>query len=847
MRDIRFAFRMLAKSPGFTLVAITTLALAIGANSSIFALVHALAIKPLVPGEPAPVVSVFNGRAEANRDYRRFSWAELQALRTPNAVFSDVAGLSFTVSGVADQEGEVRRLFSFFATENIMSLLDAQPAVGRFFSPAETQPSASVPVVVVSYGMWQRLGGTADVIGTSLRINSRVYTIIGATPRGFGIGNAMIAPEIWLPFGMHDQFRPLFDEAAATSIADPDNYDLVLMGRLQSGLTIETATPHLIGLNEILADLDTNPVPEGRFLEITPPSRFSISDSPEEDGPIGLLASMMMGMSGIVLVVASLNLANMMLARGAARTREFAVRLAIGASRGMIVRQLLIEGLVLAIAGGLAGLLLSLWANDLLLHSLGSIFSTLNFSFLIRAEPNPSLLLATFGFCVLATLLFSLMPALRASKPNLVEGLKSNSADSNVTGTWNRFFSARHVLVMAQIALSLVLVFSAGLFVQGAINAGGLDRGFDADHGVLTELDYSLSNTPDSVAKTRLLDIRDRVANSPGIKAASFASLMPFGAVSATNRIMRADQSPNTSGDPDAPAPGFGGFTISVSPGFFDSMDVPLLQGRDFTNMEARDAEAPPAIIIDQTMAEKLFPEGNALGQRVRRVDAGQKNNDTELEIVGICAPFLHDVFSDETPRRVFFPFAQSPRPSGFLITRGMVDTRESAIALIPTTRQIIQSVDTTAPILNMTTVADFVDKNIGLWVTRIGAVMFGLFGLVALALAAIGIYGVKAYAVTRRTREIGIHMALGARPYDVFALIMNQGAKQTFVGLGFGILLCFGAGQLLASILYRVSPFDPLVLSSASVILSTVTLFACFLPARRATRINPMTAMRSE
>ena len=847
MRDLRFAFRMLAKSPGFTLIAIFTLALAIGANSSIFSLVHAMAIKPLVPGNPAPVVSIFNGRAEANRAYRSFSWQEFEALQSSKSVFSDVAALSFTVAGVTGQEGDVRRLFTFFSSDNLLRMLDAQPAAGRFFTPEETAPSAAEPVVVISYTRWQQLGGAADVIGTPMRINNQVYTIIGVTPKGFGIGNAMLAPELWLPFGMHDQFRPMFSEDESRALASPENYSLVLMGRLRSGLTIETATPLLTSINQTLAPLDTDPAQEGRFLELTVPSRFSISDSPSDDGPVGLIASMLLGMSGIVLVVASLNLANMMLARGASRSREFAVRIALGASRGMIVRQLLVEGFLLALAGGLTGILFCLWTNDLLLHSLGGIFSTLSFSFLLDAEPNAILILATFGFCLIATLLFSLAPALHASRPDVVEGLKAHATESNATGNWNRFFSGRHVLIMLQIALSLVLVFSAGLFAQGAANAGGLDRGFSAGHGVLAELDYSLTNTADDVARNTLIDIRERAVASPGIQSASIVSLMPFGAVTSTNRIMRADQALNVAGDPDAPAPGFSGFSLSTSSGFFASLDIALIQGRDFTANETRDPQAPPVLIIDQNMADKLFPDGGALGQRVRRVDATPEFKDKEYEIVGICAPFRHDVFADSAPRRVIFPFAQSPRPSGFLITRGMVENQESERTLIPLTREIIKSTDSAAPILMMTSIQDFVDKNIGFWVTRIGAAMFGLFGLVALVLAAIGIYGVKAYAVTRRTREIGIHMALGARPYDVFSLIMNQGVKQTFVGLSLGIILCFGAGQLLAGILYRVSPFDPLVLLISATILTVVTLLACFLPARRATRVNPMVAMRSE
>ncbi|WP_221032489.1 ABC transporter permease [Actomonas aquatica] len=847
MNDLRFALRSLSKTPGFTLIAVLTLALAIGANTAIFAIVNDLLLKPLVPAGDRPVVNVFHGEGDAGRAYRGFSWQELQELRQENPVFEDAAAVDFVLAGVGDGNN-VRRTFAFFGTENLLNLIDQTPVRGRFFEAAESLPGANIPVVFASHSLWQRLGAKEDFVGSELRINGHPYTVIGVGARDLSLGHALITPEIWLPFGMHDTFRGNLiqntEADAAVALDNPRRHSLNVMARLRPGLGLAGATAQLPVLDQRLDAIDTDPGEAPRRLEIEAPSRINISSVPSGDQGVGIFGALLLGMAGVVLLIACLNLANMLLARGAARTREFAVRLALGASRGRIIRQLLAEGLVLSLVGGAAGVLLALWANDLLINSISGLFSSMNFAVLVEAEPDPAVLLATLGFCAIATILSGLGPALKSSRVGLVEDLKYQGAESTATGSWNRFFSARHLLVMGQISLSLALIFAAGLFLRGALNAGGLDLGFEKDHGLLVELDYALTDTPAPLARERLLALHDEAASRPGLTAA-LSTQAPYSNTTADDRYKVAG---SAEVDADGEPTGVSAIFNAITGDYFDAIGVPLLRGRKFTDAEVHSADAPPVAIIDERMAQRLFPEGDALGQRISRTQGPASGEPpVEYEIVGICGSFRHDVFSPDGPRRVFFPFARESVPNTFLHLRDARAGRDAAVALLPTARALISAVDANAPVIDAIPLADFVERNIGLWIVRVGAVLFGVFGGVALLLAVIGVYGVKAYAVTRRTREIGIRMALGARPGDVFALIMRQGTAQTALSIVVGAFLSLAIGQLLSQMLFRVDPLDPLVLGSAALVLAVATLTACFLPARRAAKVEPMRAIRTE
>src|SRR5712691_8335059 len=407
IQDFKFAFRQLLKSPGFTAVAVLTLALAIGVNSAIFALINGVVLHPVVPVRPNEVVNVFTARQNASHDYRQFSYNEYRELRENSGdVFVDLAALEFAVAGIG-RDHEMRRSFAFLTSENFFDMMGAKPFRGRFYNAEECKPNANIAVVIASYGFWKRNGGRGDFVGSTLQVNGQPYTVIGITPDGFSGASALVAPDIWVPLGIRSQLGSAFgDSETMHDLTNPTNYALNLVGRMQPGLTINTAKSRLPVLSRRFNAMQASDSEFARELQIQKPSRFSLSTSPEDDGPVTLIGTLLTGMAGAVLLIACLNLANMLLARGTARTKEIALRLALGASRWRIVRQLLCEGLLLAVCGGVVGLVLSVWCNNLLLHSLATLLNNVNFSFVIDLTPDAGVLGVTFLFCLLATILF---------------------------------------------------------------------------------------------------------------------------------------------------------------------------------------------------------------------------------------------------------------------------------------------------------------------------------------------------------------------------------------------------------------------------------------------------------
>ena len=845
IQDFKFAFRQLIKSPGFTAVAVMTLALAIGVNSAIVGLINSVVLHPMVPVRPREVVNVFNCRQNANHDYRQFSYNEYRELRENGGdLFVDLAALEFAVAGIG-RDHEMRRSFAFLTSENYFSLMGAKPFRGRFYSAEEAALNANVPVVVASYGFWKRQGGRSDFVGSTLQINGQPYTVIGITPEGFSGASALIAPDIWVPLGVRSQLGSAFgDSETMHDLANPKNYALNLVGRMRSGLTIDTAKSRLPVLSQRFNAMQVD-AEFVREVQIQKPSRFSLSTSPEDDGPITLIGTLLMAMAGAVLLIACLNLANMLLARGTSRSKEIAIRLAVGASRWRIVRQLLCEGLLLALCGGLVGLILSVWCNNLLLHSLGSLLGSVNFSFVVDLAPDSAVLSVTFLFCLIATILFSLGPALKATKADLVNDLKQQVGEPARVGRFSRFFAPRHISVMVQIALSLVLLFAAGLFFRGALKAAGLNPGFVAAGDLVTEMDFTLIKKEPADARREIFNIAQRARELPGVRAVGVGTMLPYGNFTNSRRIMSTRETLST--DPKAPDPGASALYTAVTPGYFDAIGVKLLRGRDFTQAECESKETRRIAIIDEEMAKKLFANEDAIGQHVRYTIPPSDGSPNDMEIVGIVNTHRHDVQNDTTLARLFVPFAHGYSGNIFLHVRLNTQDRHAVVGMIPTMRSTLREIDPDLPILGIAPWVDLMERSVGLWIVKLGATLFGAFGVIALLLAVVGVYGVKAYAVACRTREIGIRMALGAHRKDVFALIMRQGAMQTALAVGVGLLLSLAAGRVLAQILYQVSPTDPFSLITSSLTLAAAALLACFLPARRATYVNPITALRTE
>jgi putative ABC transport system permease protein len=845
IHDFKFALRQLLKSPGFTSVAVLTLALAIGVNSAIFAMVKATVLHPVVPLRPKEVVNVFTARQNASHDYRQFSYNEYRELRENGGdVFSDVAAFEFAVAGIG-RDHEMRRSFAFLTSENYFSMLGTQPFRGRFYTAEECKPNANIPVVVASYGFWKRNGSRNDFIGSTLQVNGQPYTVIGITPDGFG-ANALLAPDIWVPLGIRAQLGSAFgDNESSHDLLNPKTYAFNLTARMRPGLTIDSAKSRLPVLAQRLTAIQPQDAEGARELQIQTPSRFSMSTSPEDDGPIALTATLLMFMAGAVLLIACLNLANMLLARGTSRSKEIAIRLAVGASRWRIVRQLLCEGFILALSGGAVGLVLATWCNDLLLAQLQSLLASVNFSVVMKLQPDFAILSVTFLFCLIATMLFSLGPALKATKADLVNDLKQQVGEPARIGRFSRFFATRHISVMTQIALSLMLLFAAGLFFRGALKAAGLYPGFNPAGDLIAEFDFSLVKQEPAESRRLIFAIIERARQLPGVVASATGTMLPYSDFTNARRVIRMkDAMPN---DPKAPDPSVQTLFTAISTNYFDALGVKLLRGRDFTQAECEQKDGRRVGIIDEELAKKLFQNEDPIGQHIRYTQSPKSGAPNDIEIIGVVSKHLHAVTGDTIVTRLFVPLAQNYDGESFLHVRLNTQDRNAVLAMIPTLRQALHEIDPDLPLLQMTPFVDLMQKSPNLWIVKLGAMLFGAFGCIALLLAVVGVYGVKAYAVACRTREIGIRMALGAHRKDVFALIMRQGALQTALAITVGVLLSLAVGRVLSQILYGVSPSDPFSLITSSMMLAVAALLACFLPARRATYVNPITALRTE
>lgn len=823
MTQLRLALRALGRTPGFTAVAILTLALAVGVNSGIFALVYATAFRPLVPAQAGRLVNLFNGQADSDRDFRSFSHDEFQALRQAGAPLDDVAAWNLTQAGIEGPAG-LRRGNAVFASENYPDVLGVKPAQGRFFSAAECRPDAETPVVVASHALWQASGGRADFVGSTLRINDRPYTVIGVMPERFNGLSAFVAFDLWVPLGL----MASFNSTESTNLAHPGTTPLLLTARLVPGLAPADANTRLAALAPILTQSAANPGREPRVLVAEEPSRENISNAPG-GGSTKVVGLIVFAMAGGVLLVACLNLANLFLARGARRTKEIAVRAALGGSRWHLVRQLLTEGALIAAAGGILGLGFATWGSQALLNALAAVASLHGETLALDARPDAAVLAVTFGLCAAATLVFSLLPALRTSRVDLVTALKQAPGASG-TDRFSRFFSGRHCLVMAQVALSLALLFCAALFVRGALAAGQVDPGFRPAGTLQAYFDYSLTALKPGSALPAALDLEERMAALPGVRAAALATLTPYSART-DGRTVRPAGAP-------ADSPGQEVLYAGITGGYFDALGLRLLRGRTFTAAEARAEGQPRTAIIDEQLAAKLFPAGDAVGRSIRI-------GSDELEVIGICPAHRHANRRAAPDPRVFVPYGSASDGRPFALVRfenGLTAGDQAALF-----RRALQAADPHVPLLRLAPMELMIEKDFTRWMSRLGATVFGFFGALALLLAVIGVYAVKSQAVLARTQEIGIRMALGAQRGQVLGLLLRQSALQLALAAVLGTGLALAAGQVVSAILYQVRATDPTALAASLAVLGLTGFTASLLPALRATRINPLVAIRTE
>jgi predicted permease len=829
VRDLRHGFRLLRRAPGFSAVAITVLALGIGANTAVFSLVNSLVLQPR-PGRIDSVVGVFNRSRVKADDYRDFSYPQYVDLRERSSVFDGLMAHTFTTVGI--REGDrTRSSFASVVSSNYFSTLGVTLLAGRPFTLAEERPGAGVPVAIASYAAWRRTRFDPHFVGSTIRINATDVTVVGITRREFSGTMTIVSPEWWLPIGMYDRMVNEMFRMRSSGIDDRRNTAFDLAGALKPGVTTAAAEKSLdalaLDLGREYPDSDKD-----RTLVLAGLPRMGVSSQPEHDsGPTAISVALAV-MAILVLIVVCLNLANLLLARGAARRREMAIRLALGSGRARVVRQLLAEGLVLSAIGSAAGLVFAWWTTSALGAWFGGI---LPLGIQVVVVPSPRMFAAAIGLALFSTLCFALGPAWTLSRPTVQADLKGEPPEGS------RRFRTGIVLVVGQIAISLALVSAGGLFARAALEAASAEPGFALAHQLVFAIDPSLAGYPEAQGRAVFARTLDAVRTAPGVESASLASTVPFG-------NMREGRPVTIPGDSRRWDPQFD----IVSSGYFETLRIPLQRGHAFTPADDRPSTGVPPVVIDAHLAQLMFAGADPIGRVVQMPLREGDDRKVDFRVVGVVPTILQDLFDDAGLAsgtsglgHIYAPMGPQYRASLNLHVR--VAPTAADAAMVPAIQRELRRIDPDLPVLTARTMAMHRDASISEWTVRAGAYLFSTFGALALLLAAIGVYGLKAYEVSRRTREIGIRVALGATRRDVVRLVLGEGAKTTLVGVALGLLCAAGTAKLVAGLLYRVSPFDPAIFGLAVAVLGGAAMLACYVPARRATRVEPLTALRVE
>jgi predicted permease len=717
-------------------------------------------------------------------------------------------------------------------SSNYFDTLGVPLAAGRTFTREEERPGSHSQVAIATYARWKAAGLDPSFLGSVIRINARDYTVVGVAPDGFTGTMALLSPDVFLPLGVFDVVVDDRFKNNGHGLGDRSNAGLVLVGRLRPGLDAADAQSALEALSR---DLETAYPADNKnqVLSVGTLSRLSVSPGPTNNAAIVTAGAFLMTLSGIVLLVACLNIANMLLARGTSRRKELAVRLALGAGRARVIRQLLTESLLLAVAGAAFGLVLSYWATHALAVSLAA---ALPFTLTVDAGPNVPVLLATMAFTTVGTLAFGLGPALTLSRRDVMADLKDRGGD----GSSGRRFGARNLMVIGQVALSLALLTGGGLFVRPAFKAADGNPGYSYDRLLVASVNTTLAGLNEPQGRLAYGEVLDRVRAMPGVTAASFASSVPFGD-SVEGRLI---EQVGASGAEPARARAY----RIIGADYFTTLGLTMIRGRDFTMGEERSASAPRVAIVDQVMARRLFGDADPIGRMIRTVrETGELESPAgePMEIVGIAPPLREELLDRAPVPHVYVPFGRDSRARMHVEVRLAPGVDPSAAA--ESLRQAIRSANAQLPILTLSTMQALHDNSIELWALMSGARLFAGLGLLAALLASIGIYGVKSYTVARRTREIGIRMALGASSHQVLMMILRDSFFLAGMGLAAGLPLAALVSIGFRSVFVEIGGVDVAILMVATLALGATALLAGAVPARRATKIQPLTALRAD
>lgn len=807
-QDLRYASRALAKRPAFTAAVVATLALGIGANVTIFSLFNAVLLRPL-PGVSEPESLVQLGRTQGGDGFDTFSYPDLADYRETSRTLAGVAG-SWSTAVHLSTGRETERVDAAVVSGNYFDVLGVRPALGRGYLPEEDEAAAGVRAVVLGYGLWQRwFGGERSVVGATVRLNGEPFTVVGVAPEGFTGTQIHSGVELFAPVSSLDGLSP-----ESTLRQSRDAVWLMLFGRLAPGVGVEEAQRELTGIAQRL-EREYPESNEERGIQVV----AGVGVHPGiAEAARGFLA-ILFGVVVVVLLVACANVANLLLARAVERRRELAVRAAHGASRGRLLRQLLMESLLLAAMGGVAAVALAMVAARTLVRL--PMLSEL--PVLQRVPLDWRVLAFAAAVAVISGLVFGLAPALRMSRPDLVSSLKEGTPGSGSTRA-----RARTALLVGQVALSMVALVAAGLFVRTLQNLYGVDSGFDIASVAVASVDVGRQGYDDERGGRFFDELIRNVEALPGVEAAGLGTILPLGHGGWDTRMF-ADDRPIGPEDE-----GIKTDQNAVSPGYFRAMGVTLVRGRGIS--EADRADAPRVVVINQALTDLLWPGEDPIGERLRAGREGEP-----VEVVGLVADAKYRSLNEESRPFAYYPFQQMYSPSATLHVRASGDPR----GVLPLVQAEVRALDADLPIYRAGTLAHWRDRSLG--PQRAAASLVGFFGALAFLLAAIGLYGSMSYTVSQRTREIGIRMALGARVAQVAGLVLRDAAAVLVVGIVIGGLAALAVTRLLQGQLFGVQPTDPLTFAAVAAMLLVVGLAASQLPARRASRVDPVTALRSE
>jgi predicted permease len=837
-QDLRYSLRLLAKHPGFTLTAVGVLTLGIGVNAGIFGIVNGLLLRPLAGADaPGELVGVYSKDRTATRGYRAFSYPGFEDLRSADGPFAHLAAHNVSIAGIT-AGGATRQSIVDIVSTGYFDALGVRLVHGRDFTPDEERPGTPARPIIVSFKHWERRDFDRDILSRLVRVNGDDYTVVGVAPEGFGGTTAIIGTEFWLPLGVHDLIESDFDGRDNYSLNDRRNRSLIVVGRLRPEVSREQADQQL----KVIATAHEAAFPvenKDQDLLVRPLGRLGVSTSPQEDSQLWFPVVMLQGLAAAVLLTSCLNLANMMLAFGSTRQKEIAIRLAVGGARARIVRQLLVQGLLLSLSGGALGVTVSSWGANLLLSEVTTI---LPMSLLLDVSPDLRVVAVTFAFCTLATLAFGLWPALRLSRPDLLSSLKDQAGE--VSGKIGRRITVRGALVTAQLALSLALLILSGLFVRGAAAGASADPGFALEPLLVAETDPRLGGFDVAQSKEIRRRVLERVRSLAGVERASAGSIIPFGDFTVTSLVQR--EGPRLRyDDPEARGKLISALEYVVGADYFSTLGLTLRRGRDFTPAEESGVGAVTPVIIDEALASKLFPNEDPMGQALQFGAEVTRLGGRPMQIVGVAPTIEHDLFDSAPEAHIYLPFGATD------ITRMFIYARLSAPsqidAMTATMREELRAIEANLPVMRLASFKSQHERSAQVWILNAAARLFLTLGLAAAFVAVVGLYGVRSYLVTRRTREFGVRMAVGASPADVVRLVLKEALTTTSAGLAIGLGLGLLLGWGMSAVIYQVSPFDPITLGGAAGILALSSFVASMVPARRAANVLPMTALRND